>query len=142
MDEEIARLAAERDIEKLIQRYCHSMDSGDEATWVGCFTETALFDVRNAQGEVIHVENGRDDLARYIAAYPKPPSVRRHLYTSNLLDVDVAAGTATGEYYWTLFTADVKGRPVLSAFGRSSDSYVKTGSGWKIDRRISVADAL
>lgn len=142
MDREIAILLAEREINALIQRYCHCMDSGDEAGWVDCFTETAIFDVRNYKGEIVHIENGRDELARYIAGYPKPPDMRRHLYSATLLDVDVGAGRATGESYWTLLASGPDGGARLTAFGRASDVFVKGERGWRIDRRFAVADAV
>lgn len=142
MDREIAILFAEREINALIQRYCHCMDSGDEAGWVDCFTESALFDVRNYTGEIVHVEKGREELAAYIAGYPKPPNMRRHLYSATLLDVDIDAGRATGESYWTLLASGPSGGAALTAFGRASDVFVKGERGWRIERRLAVADAV
>ncbi len=142
MDREIAILLAERDINAVMQRYCHTMDMGDEAGWVACFTDTAVFDVRNFAGELIHREDGRGDLERYIAQYPKPPRFRRHLYTSALLDVDVEAGTATGENYWTFFVCEPGEKPGVVAFGRSSDKYVREAGGWKIAERYAIADGV
>lgn len=142
MNREIAILFAEREINALIQRYCHCMDSGDEAGWVDCFTEDALFDVRNYKGEIVHIEDGRAELATYIAGYPKPPNMRRHLYTATLLDVDVEAGRATGESYWTLLASGPGGAAALTAFGRASDVFVKVEKGWRIERRVAVADAV
>ena len=143
MAREIAILLAEREINALIQRYCHCMDLGDEAGWVGCFTETALFDVRHRNGDVVHIENGRAELARYIAGYPKPPEMRRHLYSATLLDVDVEAGRASGESYWTLLASGPGGAGlVLAAFGRASDRFVRGADGWRIERRLAVAEAM
>lgn len=142
MDREIAILFAEREINALIQRYCHCMDSGDEAGWVDCFTADALFDVRTYAGEIVHIENGRAELATYIASYPKPPNMRRHLYSATLLDVDVEAGRATGESYWTLLASGPGGGAALTAFGRASDVFVRGDGGWRIERRLAVADAV
>jgi hypothetical protein len=141
-DPEFQLLIEERAINRLMQRYCQAMDRGQEQEWIDCFTEDVLFDVRRPDGTLIHQENGHGDLARYIARYPKPPDFRKHIYTTTVLEVDLAAGEARAESYWTLLASGPGGSAVLSAFGSARDRLVKTAQGWRIKERYAVAEAM
>ena len=68
--------------------------------------------------------------------------VRDALMKVSVLDVDIEAGRATGESYWTLLASGPGGGAALTAFGRASDVFVKGEQGWRIERRIAVADAV
>ena len=142
MERDIATLLAQRDIQEVIQRYCHAMDAGDEATWVDCFTADAVFDVRKYDGALVHREDGRADLERYIATYPKPPNFRKHVYSSHMFEIDVDSGRAEVRSYWTLMASGPEGGAVLAAFGTVRDKFVRSSTGWRIAERYAVAEAL
>ena len=109
-----------------MHEYAHAMDSGDEAAWVDCFTADAVFDVVEVVGgRRVHREEGRGDLARYVAGYPKPPTFRKHVVVDPL--VDVTGDEASVAAYWLLLERhDGDGTPVVAAFGRYRDRLVRS----------------
>ena len=66
------------------------MDYGDEKGWIDAFTPDAVFDVVDVvEGSQVHREEGHEDLAAYVAAYPKPPQFRKHVIVDPVIDVDL-----------------------------------------------------
>jgi ketosteroid isomerase-like protein len=139
--DELEELLAERAIMRALHAYAHAMDYGDEAAWVDVFTEDAVFDVVEVVGgRRVHREEGRADLAAYVAAYPKPPHFRKHIVVDPMIDVD--GDTAKVEAYWLLLERnDDNGRPVLSSFGHYDDRWVKQGGRWRIAHRYAEVEA-
>ena len=88
---------------------------------------------RRSGGRRIHREEGRDDLAAYVAAYPKPPAFRKHVIVDPVVEVD--GDEARVESYWILLHREQDdGLPVLAAFGRSTDRVVRLDGEWRIAR--------
>jgi 3-phenylpropionate/cinnamic acid dioxygenase small subunit len=139
--EEIRALLDERAVLRTLHEYAHAMDTGDEAAWVDCFTSDAVFDVVEVVGgRRVHREDGRHDLARYVAAYPKPPHFRKHVVVDPL--VDVRGDEATVEAYWLLLQrVDADGTPTLVAFGRYHDRLVRHDGRWRIAHRRADVEA-
>ena len=142
MDDELQLVLAEAGINRVLQRYSRAMDTGDEAGWVACFTEDAVMDVRKTDGTLIHREEGHQDLARYVAQYPKPPNFRKHIYCASVIDADPKQGKARVESHWVLLASGPQGEAVLSAFGSAKDVLVRTPKGWLIQERVAVAEAM
>jgi 3-phenylpropionate/cinnamic acid dioxygenase small subunit len=138
---ELQALLDERAIVALMHRYAHAMDYGDEAAWVDVFTPDAVFDVvESVGGRRIHREEGHADLARYVAAYPKPPAFRKHVIVDPV--VEVRGDEAEVDSYWILLHREqADGMPVLAAFGRSHDRVVRLESGWRIAERYAEVEA-
>lgn len=139
--DELEVLLAERAITRALHAYAHAMDYGDEAAWVDVFTEDAVFDVVEVVGgRRVHREEGRGDLAAYVAAYPKPPRFRKHIVVDPIIEVD--GDTAKVEAYWLLLERDDdNGRPVLSSFGHYDDRWVKQAGTWRIAHRYAEVEA-
>ena len=136
----LAGLLAERDILRLLHGYARAMDTGDEAAWVDVFTPDAVFDVVEVVGgRRVHREEGHGDLARYVAAYPKPPDFRKHVMVHPMVDVD--GDRATVEAYWLLLERSADGLPVVAAFGQYHDRLVKHDGRWRIAERIAEVEA-
>jgi 3-phenylpropionate/cinnamic acid dioxygenase small subunit len=131
----------ERAIVQLMHRYAHAMDYGDEAAWVDVFTPDAVFDViESVGGRRIHREEGHGDLARYVAAYPKPPAFRKHVIVDPVVVVD--GDRAEVDSYWILLHREPDGgTPVLAAFGRSHDRVVRRDGRWLIAERYAEVEA-
>ena len=138
---ELRALLDERAIVQLMHRYAHAMDYGDEAAWVDVFTPDAVFDVvESVGGRRIHREEGRGDLAAYVAAYPKPPAFRKHVIVDPVVEVD--GDEARVESYWILLHREQDdGMPVLAAFGRSTDRVVRLDGEWRIAERFAEVEA-
>ena len=124
----------------MLHDYARAMDAGDEQAWVDCFTPDAVFDVVEVVGgRRVHREEGHADLARYIAAYPKPPDFRKHVVVHPVIDVE--GERATVEAYWLLLERGANGEPVLAAFGRYHDTLVKQDGRWRIAQRLADVEA-
>ena len=142
-DRELQLLIEERAITRAIHEYAHAMDSGDEAAWVAAFTDDAVFDVVEVVGgKRVHREDGRDDLAAYIAQYPKPPDFRKHVVVDPVIHVDLDAGTATVAAFWLLLAREEQtGHPITTAFGRYRDRWAKVDGRWRIRERFADVEA-
>jgi 3-phenylpropionate/cinnamic acid dioxygenase small subunit len=137
----ITRLIAERDILATLHTYAQAMDRGDEQAWVDVFTHDAVFDVVNAVTHVrVHREEGRAQLARYIASYPKPPHYRKHIVIDPVITVNDA--TAQVKAYWLLLVrAESSGVPEVIAFGSYQDRLERREGGWRIVERLAEVEA-
>lgn len=135
---------ADRAIRLTLDLYAHSMDYGDEAVWVDCFTDDAVFlvsDVQKNHEEIYRVE-GRARLAAYIAAYPRPPEVHaKHVCTQVLIRVDGRAATALS--FWLAFNSKGEGgAPNLMCFGRYRDRLVACPDGrWRFVERVCETES-
>ena len=141
MNDDLALLLDERAITRLLHRYAHAMDAGDEQAWVDAFTPDAVFDVVEVVGgRRVHREEGHGDLARYVASYPKPPRFRKHVVVDPVIEVD--GDVARVEAYWLLLERDdADGRPVVAAFGHYHDRLVRVDGGWRIAERHADVQA-
>ena len=141
--DEIGLLLAERAILRALHEYAHAMDYGHEDAWVGVFTDDAVFDVVEVVGgRRVHREEGRGDLARYVAGYPKPPHFRKHLVVDPIIDVDADGEAAKVAAYWLLLQRhDDNGQPVVVAFGHYDDRWVKRDGRWRIAHRYAEVEA-
>ena len=141
--EALRALLDERAVLRTLHEYAHAMDGGDESAWVDCFTADAVFDVVEVVGgRRVHREEGRGDLARYVAGYPKPPRFRKHVIVDPLVDVD--GDEASVAAYWLLLERhDDDGTPVVAAFGRYRDRLVRSPSDgrWRIADRFAEVEA-
>jgi hypothetical protein len=141
MEDELELLLAERAILRALHEYAHAMDYGHEDEWVAVFTDDAVFDVVEVVGgRRVHREDGRGDLARYVANYPKPPHFRKHIVVDPI--IDVTGDTAKVAAYWLLLQReDDGGKPVVVAFGHYDDQWVKRDGRWRIAHRYAEVEA-
>jgi 3-phenylpropionate/cinnamic acid dioxygenase small subunit len=131
-------LLDERAITRTLHRYCHAMDYGLEEEWVDVFTSDAVFDViMMPAGAGIHRENGREELARYIANYPKPPRYSKHIILDPIIDID---GDQARVESFFLFLAREDDVARLIVFGRYKDSLRKADGKWRIAERIAEVE--
>jgi hypothetical protein len=139
--DDVRMLIEERAVLRALHEYAHAMDYGDEAGWVDCFTPDAVFDVVEVVGgRRVHREDGHGDLARYVAANPKPPHFRKHIVVDPL--IDVRGDEADVEAYWLLLQRhDDDGTPVVAAFGHYRDRMRKVDGKWRIAHRMAEVEA-
>lgn len=136
----VQQLFDEREILQTMTAYAHAMDYGDEQAWLDAFTDDAVFDVVDAvSGVRVHREQGRVELARYIANYPKPPVYQKHIMVDPVVTVD--GDTAQVVAYWLLLRRENAGAPQLTAFGRYRDTLVRRGDRWQIQQRLADVEA-
>jgi hypothetical protein len=139
--QELQLLLDERAVLRTLHEYAHAMDYGREDAWVDAFTPDAVFDVVEVvSGKRIHREDGRGDLAAYVASYPKPPHFRKHVMVDPLIEID--GDEARVEAYWLLLQRDDQsGRPLLVAFGHYVDRLVRHADRWRIAHRFAEVEA-
>ena len=136
----------ERAIRHTMDLYAHAMDYGEEAVWCDCFTDDALFLVADAQKdfEEIYRVEGRERLAAYIAAYPKPPQIfAKHICSQILVRVD--GEEATAESFWMAVNSTggpEGGQPDIMAFGRYKDRLALCPDGrWRFRERVCETES-
>ena len=100
-----------------------------------------MFSGKEARLRGIHAMNEiEEDLARYVAAYPKPPAFRKHVIVDPVVVVD--GDEAEVDSYWILLHREqADGMPVLAAFGRSHDRVVRRDGRWLIAERFAEVEA-
>ena len=94
----LALLEDERAILRTLHTYGHTIDSGDEAGWLDCFTADGVFGawITSPEEPWFRVA-GRDELAAFISEHTRPPDpAHKHLLIEPL--IDVAAGTCVSYF--------------------------------------------
>ncbi|MDE0942413.1 MAG: nuclear transport factor 2 family protein [Alphaproteobacteria bacterium] len=138
-------LLMEREIERLIAKYCHFIDHGEAARAVDLFTEDAVWDWRH--GNII-LTGHAGLLKGFTHRQKNARRISRHISYNSLIE-RTGSDTATGVVYFTLYRHDgEEGRsfsPLDEAevmIGEYRDIYHKTQEGWRIHRRdIAVSFA-
>jgi ketosteroid isomerase-like protein len=123
-------LEAEKAILETLYAYGHSIDYGDEDTWVNCFTEDGTWGA--ADREPIR---GQSALRAFFPTHTHAPELyHKHLLIEPRIVVD--GDRARCESYWTLLVADGD-LPVLAGFGRYRDRLARGDDGtWRFEERI------
>lgn len=121
------------EIQTLVARYNHAVDSGDGESFAVAFTEAGVLDAG-----ALFVE-GHEALAQFAEGLPNGVREPRHV-TSNLL-IEGSGDRATMQSYVQMFA--LAGDPPvqhIAASGRYSDELVKLEGRWHFERRVFVAD--
>ncbi|MBM3678104.1 MAG: nuclear transport factor 2 family protein [Actinobacteria bacterium] len=139
-------LEAEREVLRNLHRYAQCIDYGDEAGWVDCFTEDGVFDIRprlEGSHQPDRLISGREELRAFIARHTRAPELwHKHMIVEPLIDVDLAAGTATCSCYLFVLMEN-EDAPVLRVFGRYRDELAKGADGrWRFARRIAEVESM
>jgi hypothetical protein len=116
------------EIQTLVARYNHAVDSGDGEAFAVTFADAGA----------LHVE-GREALARFAEGLPDSQRVPRQI-ASNLL-VSCDRDRATAQSYVQMFT--LAGDPPVqqvAASGRYPDDLVTIDDRWHFERRVFTPD--
>lgn len=139
-------LEAEREVIRNLHRYAQCIDYGDEEGWVDCFAEDGVFDIRpRLQGshQPDRKISGREELRAFIARHTRAPELwHKHMIVEPIVDVDLAAGTATNRcYLFVLMEAEEM--PVVRVFGQYRDVLVRGDDGrWRFKLRIAEVESM
>ena len=133
--DDVAR--ARTEIAAVVVAYCERLDAGD-FDGVGALFARGAF--RSPAGtNLVGAAAVRSQYDRVIV-YPDGTPGTKHVLGTPLVEVDVAAGTATARTSFTVFQA-VPGlalQPVLS--GRYHDTFIRHADGWWITERMVHPD--
>lgn len=139
VEERLRALEDEKAILETLHRYSHTIDYGPSQAWAEVFTEDGVFDVYNVDGRKVHKENGRKELARYLATKRLPPDAYdKHLVCSPVIQIKGAVAKAES-YVVALRERDpASGGARVSTWGRYHDTFVRQPDGrWLIQERLA-----
>jgi hypothetical protein len=134
-------ISDERAVLRVLYTYCHAIDYGEEAKWVGLFTTDGIFHVDLPRGlSPIHCA-GKKELAAFIGAHPRAPAaLHKHLLLNPLIDLH--GNEAQAASYFQLLL-DIDGNPETYCFGRYLDRLVRSESGlWRFTERVAQVQSM
>jgi hypothetical protein len=137
----ISVIADERAILRTLYTYCHAIDYGEEAKWVGLFTSDGVFHVTMPRGlPPIHCA-GKKELAAFIAAHPRAPAaLHKHLLLNPL--IELRGDEARVASYFQLLL-EIDGTPESYCFGRYLDRLVRSEDGhWRFVERLAEVQSM
>jgi ketosteroid isomerase-like protein len=138
LEARVRRLEDKDEIWRLFQEYRRQLDRRDFAAYSRLFADDGewLGNLGTARGPA-EIEQL---LVRTLAGWDGESSAHLHLVDNAVVDVDSDAGRATAESTWVYITRDFSDNPVLSLIGHYRDVVVRTGEGWKFQRREAYLD--
>lgn len=107
------------EIQQLMYRYNHAMDSGDSQGWAGCFTDDGTFDTGG------RITVGRPALEAFASGVQGP---MLHLIANPIIDIRGSVATVRAD------CVVYRGTSVLVT-GVYEDEVVHTSSGWLFAKR-------
>ncbi len=131
-EREVRDLAARRDIMKAVQAYMRGQDRLDPALQLSSFHEDADVDCGLLRGN-------RQDYTDFAQGFLAQMQGSQHLIGQVDLDVDIDAGTATGEVYYFAWHKTAEGEDLIIA-GRYVDEYACKDGKWAIQKRRELVD--
>lgn len=153
LGEQLQLLLAERDILRVFSQYALAIDTGDEDSFVDCFTPDATWASIRRSG-VKKLVSGSDELRRFAEVHTRAPGhYHKHIVTQSRLTV--SGDSASALSYWIRVDAaaepddyDVDATlrdrtpvgqpPFVFAMGTYTDSLVKCPDGrWRISSRFA-----
>jgi SnoaL-like domain len=134
-------IADERAILRVLYTYCHAIDYGEEAKWVGLFTSDGIFHVELPRGlPPIHCA-GTKELAAFIGAHPRAPAaLHKHCLLNPLIELHGDEARAASYFQLLL---EIDGAPETYCFGRYLDTLARSESGlWRFRERLAQVQSI
>lgn len=136
----LQRLLDKADIEAVLVRYTHALDTLDADKYAGVFAPDAVFEMGGGQ-----VRKGRDEIRSIItglqesraereAAGTATPSLMHHVMTNATLDI-VSEHEAHHYAYWMTILGNSDSEYRVASMGHYEDILVKSNGGWLIQSR-------
>ena len=145
IEERVQRIADELDIVRVLNRYAHGIDYGDEDDWLDCFTEDAVWEAHSVAADGTLMRHaGRAALQAFVSGHTRPPELyHKHLVADPIVSVDTDdRDRATAACYLLLVVAGPGGLPAIASFGRYRDELRRCADGqWRIAYRGVEAEA-
>lgn len=134
MEPAVAALVAHEAIRQTAARYAQGVDRLDEARMKSAYWPEAIDD------HGVYVGDAMAFCERVVRTHARFDGTM-HCLLNHAIDVDVDAGTGTGEIYNVtyLFRTDDEGRRHVDTWwGRYLDRYERRGDEWRIIHRVCV----
>ena len=144
-------LEYERGARRLLERYGHSLDYGDEHGFLDCFMPHGTYAVRTSDvpteaaalfpqaiiNESGIIFRGREALRPFAAVHSRAPDFwHKHLVADSVLNIDCEVGEGRIVSYFLRLDATERGREI-TAFGRYVDRVMLCDDGkWRFTDRV------
>jgi hypothetical protein len=137
IERRLVLLEAREAVVATIRRYARALDYGDDDSWVDCFLQDGVFEVRYHGIEPIKV-CGHAALGQFVAAHTKAPG-RWHKHITTQHEIGIDDDAATAESYILRIDRDDRQNdaPTPWVFGRYIDRLRRCADGyWRFAHRI------
>lgn len=121
------------EIQELVARYNHAIDSGEGSAFAATFTASGSLDIGH------QIIGGRDDLESFAKALPVRFHAPRHITSNLVLEGDGSQATMRAYVQMYVLSGEPP-QPGLSASGKYEDELSKEGGRWLFVRRVFVRD--
>lgn len=122
------------EIQGLVARYNHAVDSGEGAAFADTFTPAGVLDA----GEL--VVEGRDALEKFAAGLPSTQHAPRHITTNLIIDGDGDQATVRAYVQMYVLAGDPP-HPELAVSGKYADELSRVDGRWVFTRRVFTRDS-
>lgn len=139
-DAAIQKLLDKAEIEAVLVRYTHALDTLDADKYAGVFTEDAVFEMgrgetRRGRAEIRSIITGlQESRAEREAAGTATPALMHHVMTNATLDV-VSDKEAHHYAYWMTILGNAENEYRVASMGHYEDVLVKRDGEWLIQSR-------
>jgi hypothetical protein len=141
LSDRLRLLEAERDVLRTLYRYGQSIDSGDVADWVDCFTADGRFIARGRPDGYSGLDvSGREALEGFARNHSRRP-VGFHMHVIAEPLISISDDCAEVDSYGFVFM-EHDSAPALRLFGRYHDRLVRCADGnWRFQVREAIMDS-
>jgi 3-phenylpropionate/cinnamic acid dioxygenase small subunit len=143
LEARLAVLEAERGVLQTLYRYGHSIDYGDEESWVDCFTEDGVFEIRSrVEHQPSRLISGREALRTFISRHTRAPELwHKHMLVEPQIEIESGDAARCSSYLFVLMEHEE--RPVVRVFGRYLDRLEKGSDGrWRFKHRLAEIEGF
>jgi len=127
----------------LISAYSHTYDSRDVESFIGLFTDDAVWEYYGSGGTKLLFRFNRQELRAAVTKRLeglKTRGIQSRHYQTNTLLTPVAAGKVEATTIFNITWQVPDERPALVTTGIFRDVVVKTAAGWRFARRTELVD--
>ena len=129
----LAQIADRLAIEDLLTRYCVAIDTRDWELLDTIFVPDAFVDYTSSGG----VKGPYPEVRAWLADVLPRFAMSQHLVTNKQISISGDAATSRAYFYNPMGTSQPNGKLALFFVGGYyEDALVRTGEGWRIERRI------
>ncbi len=121
------------EIQGLVARYNHAIDSGEGQDYAGTFTLQGVLDA----GAL--VVEGREALAKFATGLPSSQHSPRHITTNLVIEGDGDRATVRAYVQMYVLAGDPP-HPELAVSGKYDDALVRDDGHWVFERRVFTID--
>jgi ketosteroid isomerase-like protein len=130
----LEKLVARREIDDLVARYVDGVNRVDVDTWSATWADDAVWDLGRG------VVDGKEAIvATWLAAMPRFTGLVQTA-SNGIVDVDLAAGTATGRWWVSEQGRLTESNEPMRMTASYDDRYVLTADGWRFaERKLTIS---